>query len=104
LPGSAFPEKDWFDKIWLDKWIHIGLFSILVILWCRIYSIKEGEKLSLFLYISFSCFLYGIAMEFVQKYLIPNRSFDPGDIVADGIGCAIGLLFALRVYKKNRPL
>jgi VanZ family protein len=103
LPGSAFPEKDWFDKIWLDKWIHIGLFSILVFLWCRIYSMKQGKKLRFFLYISLTCFLYGIAMEFVQKYLIPNRSFDPGDIVADGIGCAIGFFGALRVYKKIDP-
>jgi VanZ family protein len=101
LPGSALPEENWFDKIWLDKWIHIGLFSIMVILWCRVYSIKPGKKIRFFLYISLSCFLYGIMMEFAQKYLIPNRSFDLGDIAADGVGCAIGFLFATRVYIKK---
>ena len=43
-------------------------------------------------------------MEFIQKYFIPNRSFDVGDIVADGVGCAAGLLISLRLYIKNRPL
>ena len=39
---------------------------------------------------------YGIAMEFVQKYFIPFRSFDVGDIVADAAGCGIGLVYCIR--------
>ncbi len=43
-------------------------------------------------------------MEFVQKYFIPNRSFDVGDIIADGIGCAIGFVLSARpLYKKIDP-
>ena len=33
--------------------------------------------------------LYGIAMEIIQKYFIPNRDFDIYDIAADCVG-AIG--------------
>jgi VanZ family protein len=40
-----------------------------------------------------ACF-FGIAMEFVQKYFIPNRDFDIYDIVADIIGAAGGFLIA----------
>ncbi len=40
-------------------------------------------------------------MEFIQKYFIPNRSFDIGDIIADGIGSAAGLLISLRMYIKK---
>lgn len=36
--------------------------------------------------ISMLALAYGIAMEFVQKNYIPNRSFDVYDIVADGVG------------------
>jgi VanZ family protein len=39
-------------------------------------------------------------MEFIQKYFIPNRSFDVGDIIADGIGCIIGGIVAGRYIKK----
>jgi len=44
--------------------------------------------------------IYGIAMELVQKYFIPNRSFDLKDILADGLGCAVGLLISRRYIKK----
>ena len=40
-------------------------------------------------------------MEFVQKYFVAFRSFDPGDIVADGIGSLIGYFFAARRYIKK---
>ena len=34
LPGTSFPKEDWLDKIWFDKWVHIGLFGGMVLLWC----------------------------------------------------------------------
>ena len=46
-------------------------------------------------------FLYGIVMEFVQKFFIPNRSFDIGDIAADGVGCILGVLLSVRLYIKK---
>ena len=45
------------------------------------------------------CF-YGIAMEFVQKYFVPFRSFDLGDIIADGVGCLAGFFYSI---KKSDP-
>ena len=92
-------------KIWLDKWIHIGMFSIIVILWCWSIILKgfENNKLkNIFFYIGVGALLYGIGMEFIQKFYIPNRSFDAGDIVADATGCTIGVLYSIRRYiKKN---
>jgi VanZ family protein len=100
LPGSALPKENWFDKIWLDKWIHIGLFLVMVYLWCLYVSGYEGKKMRYFRQIATYFFLYGVAMELVQKYLIPNRSFDLKDILADGLGCGIGLLISGRYIKK----
>jgi hypothetical protein len=39
-------------------------------------------------------------MELIQKYFIPNRSFDLKDILADGLGCGIGLLISGWYIKK----
>ena len=100
LPGSALPKENWFDKIWLDKWIHVILFSIMVFLWCQYVSTSGGKKIRHFRQIAIYFFLYGIAMELVQKYFIPNRSFDLKDILADGLGCVIGLLISGRYIKK----
>lgn len=104
LPGSAFPKENWLDKIYADKLIHIGLFAILATLWCwaMLKRISSASKLkTVFIWIGFICLVYGIAMEFVQKYWIPNRSFDGGDIVADGAGAFLGVIFSSKRYIKK---
>ena len=104
LPGSAFPKENWLEKIWFDKWVHIGMFAIMVFLWCwSVLRLNYGiEKLkNIFLVIAIVWLLYGTGMEFVQKYYIANRSFDAGDILADGVGCLIGLLYSWKRYIKN---
>ena len=101
LPGSAFPKENWLDKIWFDKWVHIFLFGMLAFLSYSFLKQFSGKKIRLILWVIIACFLYGIAMEFVQKYFIPDRSFDIGDIAADGIGSAVGGFFAARRYIKK---
>ena len=104
LPGSAFPKNDWLGKIWFDKWVHIGLFALLVFLWCwsllryktDILAMKKG-----FIVIALLALGYGIGMEFVQKYFVLNRSFDVGDILADAVGSAVGWFFSYRRYIKK---
>lgn len=95
LPGSALPSNDWFEIIQLDKWIHVGILSVMIVLWCLPLAHKQNIQLSLkmlFIWISLAFFGYGILMELVQHFFIPNRSFDWGDIGADAVGCLTGLL------------
>ena len=40
----------------------------------------------LFQWVLLLAIVYGTGMEFVQKYLVVNRSFDGADIVADAAG------------------
>ena len=104
LPGSSFPKENWFDKIWLDKWVHIGMFAILVVLWCHaMLKIFSGfnRLRSLFIRIALLSLVYGAGMEFVQKYFIPNRSFEIKDIIADGIGCVLGVIFCIKRFLKK---
>ncbi|MBL7741262.1 MAG: VanZ family protein [Chitinophagaceae bacterium] len=106
LPGTAFPTEDWLDKIWFDKWVHIGMFAIMVWLWCLVrLSLRPGSELSLlkrsFTAIAVVSLGYGIVMEFVQLYFVPLRSFDTGDIIADAVGCAAGWIYSHRRYIKK---
>jgi len=104
LPGKAFPKENWLEKIWFDKWVHIGLFAIMVFLWCwsALRLNLEKEKLKrMFIFFAVIWLAYGTGMEFVQKYFIPNRSFDTGDIIADAVGCITGLVYSLNRYIKN---
>lgn len=102
LPGSVLPAKTWFELIQPDKWIHIGLFLMMVFLWSMPLLNKQSFKFSyrkLFM-VSMVFFGYGILMEFVQHFFVSNRAFDLGDIVADAVGCAIGFLLVKTQWKK----
>lgn len=106
LPGSRFPKYNWLSQIQFDKWVHIGLFSILVVLICWGYWSRKKEEAPLFnsfILIAVLATLYGIGMEFVQDGLIPNRSFDVGDIWADAGGSLLGAWFSYRQFIK-KPL
>jgi len=104
LPGSALPKNDWLGKLWLDKWIHLGLFAFMVFLWCWYLSSSTRHRTKLrmlFTLIALLCLMYGIGMEFVQKYFVVNRSFDGGDIAADAAGCLSGWWYSGRRYIKK---
>lgn len=80
------------------------MFAILVILWSWAMLKKNlaGTRLmTLFIWIGLLSLVYGIGMEFVQKYCINNRSFDVGDIIADAVGCTMGVLFSAKRYIKK---
>lgn len=102
LPGSALPQSHWFDEIHLDKLVHIGLFAVLVFLWCSAFNLGLTKKIWVVIMI---VVIYGFLVEIIQKNWVPNRSFDLYDVAADTVGGVFGLLIWLRtVYKKNKPL
>jgi VanZ family protein len=69
---------------------------------------KDHRLLRLFFLVFILADIYGIGMEFMQKYYIPGRDFDEADIIADMIGASLayGLsnLFLPGSYTKNKPL
>jgi VanZ family protein len=97
LPGSALPKAEWLDKINFDKIVHIGLFAVLIFLWRSSFNWKLKNYNLLLLC---SAFLYGLMVEFIQLYWIPNRSFDLYDVAADMAGSILGLLIWIKLYKK----
>lgn len=101
LPGSALPKENWFDRIHMDKMVHVGLFAVLIFLWR---SSFDWEINSYHFVLLFLALLYGLLIELIQLYWVPHRSFDLYDILSDMIGSIVGLLVWLGVYKKNKPL
>jgi VanZ family protein len=95
LPGSTLPKARWFEIVHMDKWVHIGMFGILVYLALQsLYTPGAHTRNSVAAWPLLAGIAYGTAMEFVQKYWVSNRSFDVWDIVADSVGCflAYGLM------------
>jgi hypothetical protein len=102
LPGDEFPEEGWFDKIYLDKWVHVGLFAVLVLLWSLplLHKIKIQPRLQkALLWTAVAFVAYGIIIEIIQGRFIPHRTFGVDDMVADAIGCGLGFFLAKRQTK-----
>ena len=100
MPSSGEPGKGWVSYIldlpYADKVIHVGLFGSLALslfFYFEQYSnisfrSTRTKALSLIL-----CILYGIGMEYYQKYFVPSRGFEVGDMLADAIGALLALPF-----------
>jgi len=79
-----------------DKLVHMGLFGSLALslffhfemLTDARYKTTRAKAIALII-----CILYGIGMEYYQKYYIPSRGFEVLDMLADALGalCALPL-------------
>ena len=107
LPGSMIPNEQNFDVPNFDKVVHMGLFGGFVFLW-NLYVSRRPIPLEKMIRIFFILFvianMYGIGMEYVQKYWIPNRDFSLGDIIADmgGAGLGYGISNLTLLNTKNK--
>jgi VanZ family protein len=106
LPGSDLPKVGgWWDKIYFDKWIHIGLFGGVTYLFVApifLWQSTSLNKMQWAIKIALSSSIWGLAMEFVQKYYIPGRSFDLDDWIADTVGAILALLFCIVYFKPKK--
>jgi len=104
IPGSLLPSESGFKIPDFDKYVHIGIFCVFVVLWSFYFAAKTGKKnRSIFFVIFISACLYGITMEYVQKYFIPRRDFDVEDILADIIGSALGSIMSVSILFFGMP-
>ncbi len=101
LPGSDIPSANWLSYIYFDKWVHVGLFALLVVLLCRPFyksSINKRERLQYFIKIAIAASIWGLTIEFIQKYFVPGRSFDMLDWAADSFGALIAFFICRKFY------
>ena len=110
MPGSDIQGTSWISIIlhlpFADKIIHIGLFGSLALsLFSHLeqysnisFRSTRTKALSLIL-----CIVFGIGMEFYQKYFVPSRGFEVGDMLADAMGALLALPFFNMVKHYIQP-
>jgi VanZ family protein len=101
LPGNDLSDhSSWISKImalpFADKLVHMGLFGSLALslffhfemLTDARYKTTRAKAITLII-----CILYGIVMEYYQKYYVTSRGFEVLDMLADALGalCALPL-------------
>ena len=102
IPGKDLPQSGFFTQIpYFDKWVHIGMFGMLVYLFgVALYKTLKKGRIFL-LGVAVTGIVYGIAMEYVQRDFVSNRSFDMADIAADTVGCLLAYACLLFRFRKK---
>ena len=105
LPGSLFPRVK--PAIGLDKVVHIFMYAgfAFACLWgYRSQFVSNGlayKKRAVLLAIVISI-AYGGLTELIQEHIVPTRSGDLFDFVADCLGTVLGVLvFYLFFHRKK---
>jgi VanZ family protein len=102
MPSQDIPSNPIFDKIYFDKWVHAGLFGMMNLLLAPPLFKTKYSSIKIYLCNTLCVIAFGVAMEYVQKYLTTDRDFDVLDMVADGIGAVIIFIWVYTGYKKQR--
>ncbi len=102
LPGSKVPTLGFWNFLPIDKIVHLGLYGVLSFLFCldfrKQYLSSELRFYGIAIALSF---LYGIVNEGLQLALTVDRSFEIGDVIANGLGAVLGSM-AYRWKKRNK--
>lgn len=103
LPGSDIPEVGWLDGIPnFDKVVHAGLFGGLTFLSFMPYfkaAFSQQQKINFLRRISLAVIVWGITVEFIQKFFIPGRDFDLLDWAADSLGVLVAYWLCVKILK-----
>jgi VanZ family protein len=109
MPASDVPQVSWMDNIPnFDKLVHAGLFGGLAFLFALPLlksHFSQKQKLNYSIRISLAAIVWGITIEFLQKFYVPSRDFDLLDWAADIVGVIIALWLIISILnymqKKN---
>jgi VanZ family protein len=98
-PGNAFPKLPLFPHA--DKLVHVGLFGTHTFIWMR--TIKDFKIRKFYLLPLLLSFIFPILLEYLQ-IIVPNRSFDYMDLLANFAGGVIGFTGFIILYKAKSRL
>ncbi|MCX7743719.1 MAG: VanZ family protein [Flavobacteriales bacterium] len=103
IPGRNVPQSPYIS---FDKLFHTAIFGCLTFQMMiglkKQYTFKRLRYQAVPCSIIFSIF-YGLLMELLQGLLLPDRSFDALDALANTLGVMVGwLLFELIFYKMDK--
>ncbi len=104
MPKEEIPEVDgwwgWLNKIYFDKWVHVGIFAVMAFLFMKPFTraeMPEKIKWQWMIRVAIATSAWGFMTELIQL-LVPGRSFDMLDWLADSAGGVLALYFCKRFF------
>ncbi|HAV26135.1 MAG TPA: hypothetical protein DCX01_08155 [Bacteroidetes bacterium] len=100
MPASAFKAFT-FDSIFqLDKILHLTLYYVFIVLWSLVSKVITVRQKYVLLIVGIA---YGVLIEVLQASMPLGRSYELDDIIANTIGCVLGVL-SISYIKRKLPL
>ena len=100
MPASAFKAFT-FDSIFpLDKILHLTLHYVFIVLWSLVSKVNTVRQKCVLLIVGIA---YGVLIEVLQATMSLGRSYELDDIIANTIGCVLGVL-SISYIKRKLPL
>lgn len=100
IPGADLPSLSIWEP---DKVMHVFVYAVLTFLtfkWFKGYSSLHSLNKKAFISVTV-CILYGFIIELIQL-ILPTRSFDLLDELANSIGCLLSLTGILVFSSKRK--
>lgn len=95
LPGEDVPE---LDIPFIDKWMHMLLFTVFSFLWLVVWRSRSLRALTVILLASV---VLGWLVEYIQGHLsFLHRSQDNIDTLADAVGGLLGVIMYYFVHPR----
>lgn len=96
LPSGNFPDLSFWYFLTFDKFAHAFFYAVLVVLITigevkhHRFSSKRSQSVLKGLVVGFA---YGFLIELLQAFLFVSRSADWTDVIANTIGCFVGVIY-----------
>ena len=104
MSTEDLPSIDYLQLLSFDKLVHalrFGLLALsLTVAFRRQKKSNTFRRKALSLAVLFSM-IYGVVLEFLQYTLIEDRTGEAYDIIANLLGCALGIVFFRLIYGKE---
>ena len=94
IPGNDLPSANWMEAIYLDKWVHLGMFFLLFVLWY--WPLRTNVKWTIrksTLTTWLICLVVAAGTEILQAYVFKMRDADVFDFLTDCLGSFLGTIF-----------
>jgi VanZ family protein len=106
-PLNGWPQPSIFQKLYIDKVVHIFMYAMLSVLLLRsLYRQNQRQELSVKVILTalLCCGGMGVAIEFLQPVLTMFRKFEWMDMAANATGATTGFfLYKWLIAKKTIP-
>lgn len=103
MPGRDIPKSEFLFEIDFDKFVHAGIFGLLVILFCWPFyktGISRQRKVGYFIVIALLTSAFGYGTELIQKYWAEGRSYDLMDWLADSCGALAAFILCGKFFSR----